>query len=124
MAGQTDFACTVLIIVASQVQAGTVKALPITGRDTSDVIRGVPTTKEAGLPQFHPITWKAGFGPKNLPTDIQAKLSDALDRALDDADARKRLKFRDIVAPGNLTRFYLAADSALLVPQLRHSIVG
>ena len=25
---------------------------------------------------------------------------------------------------GNLTRFYLAADSALLAPQLRHSIVG
>ncbi len=91
VAGQVDFGCTILVAIASQVQAGTVKALAITSQERADVIKDVPTTKEAGLPAFQVTTWNAIFAPKNLPADIQAKLNDALDKALDDAATRKRL---------------------------------
>lgn len=91
VAGQVDFGCTILVAVASQVQAGTVKALAVTGPDRAEVIKDVPTTKEAGLPQFQPMTWNALFGPRNLPKDIQTMLNAALERALDDAGTRKRL---------------------------------
>jgi tripartite-type tricarboxylate transporter receptor subunit TctC len=43
------------------------------------------------LPKFQVSSWNALFAPKDLPSDVTAKLSDALIRALDDVDTRKRL---------------------------------
>jgi tripartite-type tricarboxylate transporter receptor subunit TctC len=91
VAGQVDFGCTILVAVAPQVQAGNVKALAVTGPERAELIKGVPTTREAGLPQFQPMTWNALFGPRNLPQDIQTTLNAALDKALDDAGTRKRM---------------------------------
>jgi tripartite-type tricarboxylate transporter receptor subunit TctC len=121
VAGQIDFGCTVLVTVASQVQAGTVKALAITGQVRSDAIKDVPTTKEADLPQFHPITWNGLFGPKNLPSDIQAKLNDALDKALDDAaGARKRLHELGARIPDKPERTPAAALQELVQDEVAH----
>jgi tripartite-type tricarboxylate transporter receptor subunit TctC len=51
----------------------------------------IPTTKEAGLPAFQATGWYALFAPKGTPKPILDKLSDALDKALDDDGVRKRL---------------------------------
>ena len=51
----------------------------------------VPTSKEAGLPEFQASAWNALFAPKGTPKPILDKLTDALDKALDDATTRKRL---------------------------------
>ena len=51
----------------------------------------MPTTKEAGLPQFEVSAWNAVFAPKGLPKDVADKLVGALDKALDDEATRKRL---------------------------------
>jgi len=91
VAGQVDFACTVLATVAPQVQAGNVKALAVTSRERVDVLKDTPTAAEAGLPAFEATTWTAMFGPKELPEAIQSKLIDALSKALDDPATRKRL---------------------------------
>jgi putative tricarboxylic transport membrane protein len=91
VAGQVDFACTVLATVAPQVQAGNVKALAVTSRERVDVLKDTPTAAEAGLPAFEATTWTAMFGPKELPAAIQSKLIDALSKALDDPAIRKRL---------------------------------
>jgi tripartite-type tricarboxylate transporter receptor subunit TctC len=50
----------------------------------------VPTAIEAGLPQFKTTPWNALFAPKGTPKRILDKLSEALDQALDDDEARKR----------------------------------
>jgi tripartite-type tricarboxylate transporter receptor subunit TctC len=50
----------------------------------------VPTSKEAGLPEFRASSWWALFAPKGTPQAILDKLTDALDKALDDPDVRKR----------------------------------
>jgi tripartite-type tricarboxylate transporter receptor subunit TctC len=91
VAGQVDFACTVLATVAPQVLAGNLKALAVTSRERVDVLKDTPTTTEAGLPAFQATTWTAMFGPKNLPQEIQSKLIDALTKALDEPATRKRL---------------------------------
>jgi tripartite-type tricarboxylate transporter receptor subunit TctC len=91
VAGQVDFSCVSLNTAASQIQGGTVKAMAIAGPERADVIKDVPTTTEAGLPEFQVSGWNAIFAPKNLPQDIQAKLSDALTKALDDPATSKRL---------------------------------
>src|SRR6516165_10157294 len=51
----------------------------------------VPTSEEAGLPQFQASAWNALFAPKGTPKPILDKLSDALDQALDDETTQKRL---------------------------------
>jgi tripartite-type tricarboxylate transporter receptor subunit TctC len=89
--GQVDFGCIALPTVAAQIEAGTIKAMAIAASERADVIKEVPTTKEGGLPDFEASSWNGIFGPRNLPQDIQAKLNDAVIKALDDQSTRKRL---------------------------------
>jgi tripartite-type tricarboxylate transporter receptor subunit TctC len=91
LAGQVDFSCLSLGTVVSQIQNGTIKAIAIASAERADVIKDVPTTKEGGLPEFQVSGWNAIFGPGGLPRDIQAKLNDAVIKALDDEGTRKRL---------------------------------
>jgi tripartite-type tricarboxylate transporter receptor subunit TctC len=91
VAGQVDFGCTVLGTVAPQIQAGSLKALAVTGPERVDLLKDIPTTTEAGLPAFQAMTWTAIFAPKDLPQAIQSKLTNALAKALDDGVTRKRL---------------------------------
>jgi tripartite-type tricarboxylate transporter receptor subunit TctC len=91
VAGQVDFACTSLTAVISQIQAGTIKAMAIASPERSNVVNDLPTTKEGGLPEFQVSGWNAIFAPKNLPQGIQAKLNDALVKALDDEALSERL---------------------------------
>jgi len=74
--------------VASHVNAGALKAYAIAADERSPALPNVPTTREAGLPEFMP--WFALFAPKGTPRPILNKLSDALDKALDDQKVRSR----------------------------------
>jgi len=91
VAGQVDFSCVSVNTVASQIQGGTVKAIAVAGPERVAVIKDVPTTTEAGLPEFQVSGWSAIFAPRNLPQEIQARLSDALAQALDDETTARRL---------------------------------
>jgi tripartite-type tricarboxylate transporter receptor subunit TctC len=51
----------------------------------------VPTTAEAGLPNFQVSAWNAMFAPKGTPAAVVARLSQALTAAVNDPAARKRL---------------------------------
>jgi tripartite-type tricarboxylate transporter receptor subunit TctC len=55
------------------------------------VLADVPTSEEAGLPQFQASAWNALFAPRETPKPVLDKLSDALDKALDDENTQKRL---------------------------------
>lgn len=104
VAGQVDFSCVSLSTVASQIQSGTIKAMAVAGPERSAVVKDVPTTKEAGLPEFQVSGWNAIFAPKGLPPDIQAKLNTALVAALDDEAVRKRLEDIGCVIPDRTNR--------------------
>jgi tripartite-type tricarboxylate transporter receptor subunit TctC len=91
MGGQVDFSCISLSGAISQIQGGTLKAIAIASPRRAEIIPNVPTTAEGGLPEFVVSTWNAIFAPKNLDPAIQARLNDALTRALDDETTRKRL---------------------------------
>jgi tripartite-type tricarboxylate transporter receptor subunit TctC len=91
VAGQVDFGCDQIVNVVSQVQAGTIKAFAVASPQRSAVLKDVPTTKEAGLPEFQVSAWNAVFAPKDTPKDVMAKLNGALVKALDDTATRNRL---------------------------------
>lgn len=91
MAGTVDAMADQIVNVAPQVTAGTIRAFAIATPERSPALPDVPTTAEAGLPDYQVSAWNAMFAPKNTPKEIAAKLNDALVRALDDEGTRKRL---------------------------------
>ena len=91
MSGTVDFMTDQIVNVAPQVTAGTIRAYAIATPERSPALPDVPTTREAGLPEYEVSAWNAMFAPKGTPPAIVAKLNQALVTALDDEGTRKRL---------------------------------
>lgn len=89
--GQVDYTCDQIVNLTEQIKAGNVKAFAIATPERSPSLPDVPTTKEAGLPDYQVSAWNAVFAPKGTPKAIVDKLNDALVKALDDPATRKRL---------------------------------
>lgn len=89
--GQVDYMCDQIVNAVPQIQSGTIKAYAIGTPERSPVLPDVPTTTEAGLPEYQASAWNAVFAPKGTPNEVVQKLADALDKALDDPAVRKRL---------------------------------
>jgi tripartite-type tricarboxylate transporter receptor subunit TctC len=88
---QVDYMCDQIVNAVPQVQGGTIKAYAIGTEERNPALPNVPTSKEAGLPDFQASAWNALIAPKGTPKPIVDKLSAALDKALDDEATRKRL---------------------------------
>ena len=89
--GQVDYMCEQIVNLTEQVKGGAIKAYAIATAERSPALPDVPTTKEAGLPEYEVSAWNALFAPKNTPKDIVTKLNQTLVKALDDPATRKRL---------------------------------
>jgi tripartite-type tricarboxylate transporter receptor subunit TctC len=80
----------VITDVSPHVRAGTLKGFAIAANERNAALPDVPTTREAGLPEFTSAPWIGLFAPKGTPQPILDDLSDALDKALDDQEVRRR----------------------------------
>ncbi|MGB9365648.1 MAG: tripartite tricarboxylate transporter substrate-binding protein [Xanthobacteraceae bacterium] len=89
--GQVDFMCGDILTGAPQLADGKIKVYALAAPKRSPVIPQVPTTTEAGLPEWVVSGWNGLFAPKGTPARIVDQLADALDKALDDETTRKRL---------------------------------
>ena len=89
--GQVDFGCDQIVNLVPQIQSKNIKAIAIATPERSPSLPDVPTTKEAGLPEYEVSAWNAVFAPKGTPKEITQKLVEALDKALSDDSTRKRL---------------------------------
>jgi len=91
LGGQVDYMINAIPELGQLVQAGRIKAYAIGSLQRSPILPEVPTASEAGLPEFQAMPWWALFAPKQTTQAIVDRLSDALDKALDDATVRRRL---------------------------------
>jgi putative tricarboxylic transport membrane protein len=89
--GQVDYMCDQIVNAVPQINGGTIKAYAIGTPERNPALPNLPTTKEAGLPQFEVSAWNALFAPKGTPKPILDKLNAAAVQALDDETVRKRL---------------------------------
>ncbi|MDO9440074.1 MAG: tripartite tricarboxylate transporter substrate-binding protein [Beijerinckiaceae bacterium] len=127
VSGQVDYMCDQIVNLVSQVKAGSIKALAIASAERSPALPDVPTTKEAGLPEYQVAAWNAVFAPKGTPKDVVAKLTSALNTALDDAGTRKRLEDLGGVLPtkdergGEWLGKFVASEVARWNPVLKAS---
>jgi tripartite-type tricarboxylate transporter receptor subunit TctC len=91
MANTVDYMTDQIVNVAPQIQGGNIKAFAIATAQRSPALPNVPTTKEAGLDGYEVSAWNAMFAPKGTSPEIVKKLNDALVKALDDENTKKRL---------------------------------
>jgi tripartite-type tricarboxylate transporter receptor subunit TctC len=102
--GQVDYMCDQIVNLVSQVKGGAVKAYAIATPERSPALPDVPTTKEAGLPEYQVSAWNALFAPKGTPKEVVAKLNDTLVKGLDDSAVRARLLELGSVIPDKAGR--------------------
>jgi putative tricarboxylic transport membrane protein len=91
VAGHVDYMSAPIVDVVPQVQGGTIKVFAIASPERNAALPAVPTSREAGLPEFQVLSWNGLFAPKETPRPVLDKLTDALDQALNDETTRKRL---------------------------------
>jgi tripartite-type tricarboxylate transporter receptor subunit TctC len=90
VAGNVDFLCNQIVNIVEHAKAGTLKAYAVTGASRSPMLPNVPTTAEAGLPDFKLTVWYGLSAPKGTPAPIVDKLNRALSAAMDDPIVVKR----------------------------------
>ena len=76
--GQVDFMCDQTTNTTGQIQAGEVKAYAVTTPERIESLPDLPTTAEAGLPDFEVGVWHGLYVPAEHPGRVVEKLTDAL----------------------------------------------
>lgn len=92
MGGTVDLMCEQATNAVPQIEGGKVRAFAVTSRERmkQPALASLPTLAESGLPDFSVTVWHGLYAPKNTPTQVLAKLNDALRGALKDPELIKR----------------------------------
>src|SRR5262249_47765118 len=85
----------------------------------------LPTLKELGYDELVTTTWWSLSGPAKLPADLVQRLNAEVNKAIDSAEARRRLEQEAIVSgrmsPAQFTRF-VESEMANWGPSARQPI--
>ncbi|NEI03056.1 Bug family tripartite tricarboxylate transporter substrate binding protein [Rhizobium leguminosarum] len=92
LGGNVDYSCDLVVAVSSQIRGGALKGFAVAAKERSKAVPDVPTTAEAGLPDFQADTWTGLFVPVSTPDDIARKLESAISASLADPAVAKRLE--------------------------------
>jgi tripartite-type tricarboxylate transporter receptor subunit TctC len=90
LAGQVQVFITTPPSVMQHVQSGKLKALAIAGKSRHPMMPTIPTTAEAGLPDFMLEAWVALFAPAGTPPALVDQLSNGVKIALETPEAKKQ----------------------------------
>jgi tripartite-type tricarboxylate transporter receptor subunit TctC len=112
--GQLDVLFDSLPTGLPHVRDGRLRALGVTSLKRTPLAPELPAIAES-LPGFESNTWFGLYGPKSLPPELIARLNEAANQALADADARERLARLGIEPAGGTPEQFarmVAADLA------------
>jgi tripartite-type tricarboxylate transporter receptor subunit TctC len=62
--GQVDYMCDTIPDVVQQIQSGMIKGYAVGSPKRNPALPNIPTTNEAGLPEFQATGWYAIFAPR------------------------------------------------------------
>jgi tripartite-type tricarboxylate transporter receptor subunit TctC len=91
MGGQIDGVCDAAASVSGPIGNGLVQGLVISAPKRLATIPNVPTSVEAGIPEFQQQGWNALFAPKGTPQAIIDRLNAALRTAVKSDALQKRM---------------------------------
>ena len=98
--GQIDGVCDAAASVAQPLSEKLVKGLVVGADVRLASLPELPTSAEAGLPEFEAQGWNGLFAHKGTPADIVAKLNAAAKTAVESEPVKKRFAGLSTVAPG------------------------
>ena len=75
-----DFVTGLMSAVLTQVRAGRLRALAVSGTARSQLLPEVPTIAESGYPGFSLVSWGGIYAPPRLPAELAATLRGVLAR--------------------------------------------
>lgn len=90
LAGRVQVFITTPPSVMQHVQSGKLKALAIAGKTRHPMMPTVPTTAEAGFPDFTLEAWVGLFAPAGTPPALVTQLSNGVKQALETPEAHKQ----------------------------------
>jgi tripartite-type tricarboxylate transporter receptor subunit TctC len=91
IANNVNMAFTGITAALPHYKAGTLRILATQGPKRATALPEVPTTAEAGYPQFQSVTWFGLFAPKGTPANVTQGIVAALREAVKDADVQKTI---------------------------------
>jgi tripartite-type tricarboxylate transporter receptor subunit TctC len=114
LGGHIDFLIADFPVLLPLINAKSVRALALFGKERSTLLPDVPTTAELGFPDAVMENWYGVFAPANLPGDAAARLDAALMDGLRSPAMQKRLAEAGLrgTLDGAAFRAKLAADFA------------
>lgn len=91
MGGQIPLFVDTVTASRPLIASGKLRALGITSLKASEMLPGVKSVSEQGISGFDVVAWDALFAPKGTPPEVVQALSEHVQRALQQADVRRRL---------------------------------
>jgi tripartite-type tricarboxylate transporter receptor subunit TctC len=91
ISGQVQLYVSSVPSVLQQIRTGKLRPLAVTSAKRVDDIPQTPTVGESGYKGFDAITWFGFLAPAGTPKDIVLRLNAEFNKALQQADLRKRL---------------------------------
>ena len=97
--GQIDGVCDAAASVSQAIDDKLVRGLVIGSQVRLATLPDLPTSAEAGLPEFEAQGWNGLFAPKGTPPAVIAKLNAAARTAVESEAVKKRFNDLSTVAP-------------------------
>ena len=91
ISGQVDIVVVAVSSVAQYIQQGKLRGIATLGPKRSHALPDLPTSAEAGQPQFVMENWYGFYGPAGLPREIVDRLNAEAVKAMKMPDTRERL---------------------------------
>jgi tripartite-type tricarboxylate transporter receptor subunit TctC len=92
LAGVVHFTADLPGLIKPHHDAGTLRALVMATDRRSALLPDVPTSAEAGLPDYKAYSWYGVFAPARTPQPIVARMAQAVEAALSDPEIARRLE--------------------------------
>ncbi|WP_328702664.1 tripartite tricarboxylate transporter substrate binding protein BugD [Belnapia mucosa] len=84
LSGRIDLMCDQTTNTTEQINSGALKVFSVTTESRIPALPNVPTSAEAGLPEFQVSVWHGLYAPKGTPAAVVQRLSQSLQVALRD----------------------------------------
>jgi tripartite-type tricarboxylate transporter receptor subunit TctC len=117
--GQIPLFFADVFVAASQIKAGTVKAIGVTTVERTPLLPDVPTFDEQGLKGFDSSVFFGVVVPKGTPLEIVSTLNRAFAAALKDPAVRSAIDAQGMIVAPSSEPEYLANFMASEIPRWR-----
>jgi tripartite-type tricarboxylate transporter receptor subunit TctC len=97
ISGRLDMQFATIAPSLSNIRAGQLRALAVTGKKRVDALPDVPTMDEEGVRGYEAVLWFALVGPPKLPSSIAARLNRTVIEILDTPEMKETLSQQGFV---------------------------